>query len=133
MATEESFELLVGVTGGVSGPVVAVAAGGTLAEVLDDAATALCPVPPSTAERLLRRLCCWPVLQRGLPDGGPLDEAADCAVVAAVSEVAARLAGRLVERDHNPVLVHRAGPVSQLWRCWPARPTGRERYRCRCC
>lgn len=109
MVGEESFEVLVGATRGVFGPLIAVGAGGVLAEVLGDVATALCPVSPEEALGLLRRLRAFPILERGLPGTGPLDLAELCRVVAAVSEIVAEYADRLDELDLNPVLVHRVG------------------------
>lgn len=109
MVSDDSFEVLVGATRGVFGPLIAVGAGGILAEVLSDVATALCPVAPEEALGLLRRLRAFPILERGLPGTGPLDVAELCRVVAAVSEIVAEYTDRLDELDLNPVLVHRVG------------------------
>jgi len=109
MISDDAFEVLVGATRGVFGPLIAVGAGGVLAEVLSDVATALCPVSPEEALGLLRRLRAFPILERGLPGTGPLDVAELCRVVAAVSDIVADYSDRLDELDLNPVLVHRAG------------------------
>jgi acyl-CoA synthetase (NDP forming) len=88
------------------GPLVMVAAGGVLIEILSDIRHALAPFGPATARRLIDGLRMRPLLDgvRGAP---PADLTRLAEVVSQFSVMAADLAGELVEVDVNPVI---AGP-----------------------
>ncbi|HZS81656.1 MAG TPA: acetate--CoA ligase family protein [Stellaceae bacterium] len=92
------------------GPVVMVAAGGTLIEVLRDARYGLAPFGPATARRLLDGLAIRPVLD-GVRGARPADLDALAEAVARFSVLVADLAGALAEFDVNPVIV---GPFGVL-------------------
>lgn len=103
-------ELLVGVTQDPAfGPVVACAAGGILAELLDDVAVRIAPLDGGDAEAMLRSLRMHPLLTgfRGSP---PVD-------VGAVADVVSRLATMAAahpevrELDANPVIAGSHGAV----------------------
>ena len=93
------------------GPVVVLAAGGVLVELLDDRVVALPPVPPARAERLLGRLRGRPLLDghRGRP---PVDVSSVAAAVTAVGAIAAELGTALRELDVNPLVCGPAGAVA---------------------
>jgi acetyl-CoA synthetase (ADP-forming) len=102
-------ELLVGVRRDPDfGPVVVVASGGVLAEILGDVRVSPAPVSTTRALELLRGLRVWPVLAgvRGRP---PLDVARAAEIVSRMSWLAADLGGRLIDLEANPVLVGPAG------------------------
>ena len=99
-------ELIVGVVGDPRfGPLVAVGAGGTTAELIGDVQVRLAPVGPREAAAMLRELRTFPLLDgfRGAPR----------ADVGAVEDVVARVAAlaaahpEIAELDCNPVV---AGP-----------------------
>ena len=99
-------ELIVGVVGDPRfGPLVAVGAGGTTAELIGDVQVRLAPVGPREAASMLRELRTFPLLDgfRGAPR----------ADVEAVEDIVARVAAlaaahpEIVELDCNPVV---AGP-----------------------
>jgi acyl-CoA synthetase (NDP forming) len=109
--TAAGFELLVGARRDRRfGPVVLVAAGGVLAEILRDTAVTLAPVDTAAAARLLETLACTPVLAgaRGRP---PLDVAAAAETVAALSRFAAAHP-EVAEVEVNPLLVRREGALA---------------------
>ena len=110
-------ELLVGVRGPRDGypAVVTVGIGGVATEIYADTASALAPVTGAEAERLLRRLRGWPLLD-GHRGGPPADVAAAATAVAALSAYAAALGGSLDELEINPLIVHPRPPT-------PAPPT----------
>jgi acetate---CoA ligase (ADP-forming) len=89
------------------GPMVVVAAGGVLVELLADRAVALPPVDLAGARRMLGRLRLRPLLDgvRGEP-AADLD--AICAAAVAVAQIAVELGDAIVALDVNPVL---AGPT----------------------
>ena len=94
----------------IFGPVVLVGLGGILAEVLDDVAVLLAPVPADEVRRRLERLRGAPVLRgvRGLP-GVDLD------ALSALASAVGRLFeddDRIVEIDLNPVVGSPAGVVA---------------------
>ncbi|RNG38353.1 acetate--CoA ligase family protein [Streptomyces botrytidirepellens] len=86
------------------GPALTIGAGGTLVELLGDAATLLLPVRRDEIRAALRRLRIWPLLTgyRGQPPGD-VDAVVDA--VAAVADFARAHAHTLVELDINPLLV----------------------------
>jgi acyl-CoA synthetase (NDP forming) len=88
------------------GPVVILAAGGTLIEVLRDRVALMPPVDRSRARIALERLSLWPML-RGARGGMEVDLESLCDVVARFSEVAIDSVGRVSTIDVNPVI---AGP-----------------------
>jgi len=99
-------ELIVGVVGDPRfGPLVAVGAGGTTAELIGDVQVRLAPVGPREAATMLRELRTFPLLDgfRGAPRAN----------IGAVEDVVARVAAlaaahpEIVELDCNPVV---AGP-----------------------
>jgi acetate---CoA ligase (ADP-forming) len=103
-------ELIVGVVGDPRfGPLVAVGAGGTTAELIGDVQVRLAPVGPREAAAMLRELRTFPLLDgfRGAPraDVG--------AVVEVVTRVAALAAAHpeIAELDCNPVVVGPDGAV----------------------
>ena len=99
-------ELIVGVVGDPRfGPLVAVGAGGTTAELIGDVQVRLAPLGPREADAMLRELRTFPLLDgfRGAPR-------ADAEAVANVVERVAALAAahpEIVELDCNPLI---AGP-----------------------
>lgn len=99
-------ELIVGVVGDPRfGPLVAVGAGGTTAELIGDVQVRLAPVGPREAAAMLRELRTFPLLDgfRGAPlaDAGAVEDI--------VQQVAALAAAHpeIAELDCNPVV---AGP-----------------------
>jgi hypothetical protein len=88
------------------GPLVVVAAGGVLVELLADRAVALPPVDAAGARRMLDRLRVRPVLD-GVRGGAAADLDGICTSVVAVAQIAVELGGALDALDVNPVL---AGP-----------------------
>jgi acyl-CoA synthetase (NDP forming) len=100
-----ALEMFVGVTVDPAvGPMVAVGLGGVFVEVFDDVALALPPFDTERAERLLRSLRCWPLLDgaRGAerPDVRALAE-----LLSRFSRMAAALGDEVREIDVNPVMV----------------------------
>ena len=93
------------------GPLVLIAPGGTLVELLDERAVALPPVSPETARRLLARLKVNTLLtgHRGSP---PLDIDALVAAIVAVSQLAHELGDHLEALDVNPLIVGTHGAIA---------------------
>jgi acetate---CoA ligase (ADP-forming) len=89
------------------GPMLVVAAGGVLVEVLADRVVALPPVDVVGARRMLGRLRLRPLLD-GLRGGPAADLDGICAAVVVVGQLAVELGDALVALDVNPVL---AGPT----------------------
>ena len=105
-------ELSVGVADDpLLGPVVVLAAGGVLVEVLADRAVALPPLDDARAGRLLDRLRVRPLLDgvRGRPAS---DLAAVRSAVVAVATIAVELGDHLRELDVNPLVAGPAGAVA---------------------
>jgi acyl-CoA synthetase (NDP forming) len=90
------------------GPLVVVAAGGTLVELVADRAVALPPVSPETARALVGRLMVSSLLDgfRGSPAA---DVDALTEVVVALGQLAVELGDHLAGLDLNPVVVGPAG------------------------
>ena len=103
-------ELIVGVVGDPRfGPLVAVGAGGTTAELIGDVQVRLAPVGPREAAAMLRELRTFPLLDgfRGAPR-------ADVGAVEKIVERVAALAAahpEIVELDCNPVIAGADGAV----------------------
>jgi acyl-CoA synthetase (NDP forming) len=85
------------------GPVVMVSAGGTMIEILDDRVFARAPFGEAEAERMLRSLKIWKLLQgaRGRPKA---DIAALTKVLSRFSVICGALRDRIAEFDVNPVI-----------------------------
>ena len=93
------------------GPMVVVAAGGVLVELLSDRAVALPPLSRDAARRMVDRLRIRPLLDgfRGSP---PADVEALVDVVVAVSRLAHERGDELAALDLNPVIVSPEGAVA---------------------
>ena len=93
------------------GPMVVVAAGGVLVELLSDRAVALPPLSRDAARRMVDRLRIRPLLDgfRGSP---PADVEALVDVVVAVSHLAHERGDELAALDLNPVIVSPEGAVA---------------------
>jgi succinyl-CoA synthetase beta subunit len=99
-------ELLVGVVRDPQwGPILAVALGGLLVEVLRDSALAPLPVTPGQAGRLLDRLRGRAVLD-GVRGAAPADRDALTAVIARIGDLALALGEDLESLEVNPLLVN---------------------------
>jgi acyl-CoA synthetase (NDP forming) len=108
----DGVELSVGIADDpLLGPVVVVAAGGVLVELLADRAVALPPLPAVRAGRLLDRLRCRPLLDghRGRP---PADLGAVASAIGAMGVIATELGAGLRELDVNPLVCGPGGAVA---------------------
>jgi acyl-CoA synthetase (NDP forming) len=106
------LELSVGIVrDGALGPMVVVAAGGVLVELLSDRAVALPPLTAAGARRMLDRLRLRPMLEgfRGSP---PADLDALVEVIVAVSRLAHERGHELAALDLNPVIATPDGAVA---------------------
>jgi acetate---CoA ligase (ADP-forming) len=90
------------------GPLVVVAAGGTLVELMGERGVALPPLDRDAARDLLRGLRLWRILEgyRGAP---PADVEGLLDTVVALGRLAVELGDRLGGLDLNPVMVGPAG------------------------
>ena len=93
------------------GPVVVVAAGGVLVEVLRDRALALPPLDGARARRLLDRLTIRPVLD-GIRGSAPADVDSLVEAIVRLGGLATSLGDHLSELDVNPLIVHPGGVVA---------------------
>ncbi|MCP4766572.1 MAG: acetate--CoA ligase family protein [Gammaproteobacteria bacterium] len=86
------------------GPIIMVAAGGVLVELLDDRALAMCPVSPQQADEMLGSLKVDRLLQgiRGKP---AVNRSALIDAIVTLSQVAFTLSDSIAEIDINPMLV----------------------------
>jgi acetate---CoA ligase (ADP-forming) len=93
------------------GPIVLVAAGGALVELLQDRAVGLAPFDAAWARRMIDRLRARPLLDghRGAP---AVDVEGLCRVVARFSVLAGELAPHLSAIDVNPLVVNPDGCVA---------------------
>ncbi|TFZ04467.1 acetate--CoA ligase family protein [Ramlibacter rhizophilus] len=102
-------ELIAGISRDpVFGSVVMVGFGGIHAEILKDVAVQVAPVSEDEAQRMIRGLRMFPLLDgaRGTPRA---DVAAAARTVALLSEFACRHAAQVAEIDMNPILVKPQG------------------------
>lgn len=90
------------------GPIVMVAAGGVLVELLADRAVALCPVGPIETEAMLASLKSDKVL-RGLRGKPAVDRAALIDAIVTLSHIAFAMRQEIAEIDINPVIVRSDG------------------------
>jgi acyl-CoA synthetase (NDP forming) len=109
------IEMAVGVFRDQLGPVVMVAAGGTLVEMLDDAAREMAPVSADQAHGMIAGLRAAGLLD-GYRGAAPLDVGALAELIAAVSELAVSVP-EIAELDLNPVFVSAAGALAADARC----------------
>jgi len=86
------------------GPVIMVAAGGTLVELVDDRAFALAPVDANAASRLLNKVRIVRLLE-GVRGDAAKDKAALVSVIVKLSMLGDTLKDVLAEVDINPVIV----------------------------
>ncbi len=93
------------------GPLVLVAAGGALTELVGDRAVALPPVDAGLANRLVDRLRVRAVLD-GYRGGEPADRAAVTAAIISVATIAVELGDLLDGLDVNPLLATADGAVA---------------------
>jgi acetate---CoA ligase (ADP-forming) len=119
---ESGVELALGIVRDpLLGPLVVVAAGGTLVELLDQRAVALPPIDADAASDMLAQL---PVLRllsgyRGRPPG---DLAALVQAVAGMSQLATELGDRIDAVDVNPLIVSPSGAIAVDALVIPRRP-----------
>ncbi len=109
---QSGVELSVGIVRDAAlGPMVVVAAGGVLVELMADRAVALPPLTREGARRMVDRLRIRPMLDgfRGAP---PADVEALIDVVVAVSRLAHERSDELAALDLNPVIVTAEGAVA---------------------
>lgn len=92
------------------GPLVMVGAGGTLVELIQDVRFMIAPVGATEAERAVRSLRCFPLLE-GFRGTRPADLAAFTGCVSAVSQLLAAMP-EVDELDLNPVLVSPSGALA---------------------
>ncbi len=109
------IEMAVGVFRDQLGPVVMVAAGGTLVELLDDAAREMAPVSADQAHGMISALRSAGLLN-GYRGSAALDVGALAELIAAVSELAVSVP-EIAELDLNPVFVSAAGALAADARC----------------
>lgn len=93
------------------GPLVVVASGGVLVELVEDRAVALPPVDADTAARALGRLRADRLLD-GFRGGPALDRGAVIAAILGLSQLAVELGDRLDAVDINPLIVGPTGPLA---------------------
>ena len=103
------------------GPLVLVAAGGVLVELLHDRKLALPPIDEDAASRLIDGLAIRTLLDgaRGEP---PADVGALARAVSRLSVLAVELGGAIAELDVNPMIVSASGCVAVDALVVPARP-----------
>lgn len=102
-------ELIAGVSRDpVFGPVVMVGLGGIYAEILKDVAVQVAPVSEDEAQRMIRSLKMFPLLD-GARGQARADVVAAARTVARLSEFACRHANDVAEIDMNPILVKPEG------------------------
>ena len=108
-------EMAVGIYRDSLGPVVMLAAGGTLVELLTDAVREMAPVSPEQAAGMAASLKAGALLD-GHRGSVPLDADSLAKLVAAVSELAVAVP-EIAELDLNPVFVSEAGVHAADARC----------------
>jgi acetate---CoA ligase (ADP-forming) len=103
------------------GPLVLVAAGGILVELLHDRALAMPPLDVAESHRLIDRLAIRPMLD-GVRGAAPADVDALAHAISRLSVIATDLGDRLSALDVNPVIVAPSGCVAVDVLVEPARP-----------
>lgn len=93
------------------GPVIMIAAGGILIELLSDRAVALCPVSADEADKLLAGLKI-DALIKGVRGQVAADRQALIDTIVKLSALAYELKDSVAEIDINPVIVNQAGAVA---------------------
>ena len=93
------------------GPIIMIAAGGILVELLDDHTSELAPLSEKRAIDMLNRLKIAKLLEsvRGRP---ARDKQALVKLIVRFSQIAHELADGIAEIDLNPVIVHTSGCTS---------------------
>jgi acyl-CoA synthetase (NDP forming) len=108
----EGVEISVGmVRDPAFGPLLVVAAGGTLVELLDDRAVALAPLSRAGAMRLLDGMRIHPLLA-GWRGGPPVDLTALIDVIVAFATLATELGDAIDAVEANPVIASAGGAVA---------------------
>jgi len=87
------------------GPIIMIAAGGELVELLSDRAVALCPVSPQQADEMISSLKANQLLQ-GFRGRKAVKRQALIDIVVSLSNIAFEFRDRIAEIDINPVLVN---------------------------
>jgi len=93
------------------GPVVMVGVGGVFVEILRDVSFRVPPFDRDEAERMVRELAAFPILE-GARGTKPADLGALVDVIMKVQRLALDLAGDVAELDINPLLVKPRGAVA---------------------
>ena len=93
------------------GPMLMVAAGGVLIEVMAERAVALCPVTPAQAEELIDELKIKSLLD-GVRGQAAADKPALIDIMVKLSQLAYELRDIIAEIDINPVIVNPAGATA---------------------
>ena len=105
-------EMVVGVSHDeLFGPVVMVGLGGVFVEVLKDVTFRVPPFGPDEAQRMLRELKGFPMLE-GVRGAKPADIDALVDVIVKVGRLAQDLADDVAELDINPLVVRPRGAVA---------------------
>ena len=103
---EAGVEVALGTLNDVQfGPVIMVAAGGVLVELLEDRAFALCPVDAAEAEAMLVSLKLDAVL-KGMRGQAAVNRQALIEIIVGLSQFAFAMREQIAEIDINPVLVN---------------------------
>lgn len=108
------------------GPMVVVAAGGVLIEVIGDAATALPPIDADRARDLVNRLTIRRLLDRHRGRPG-VDREALGKLIVAVAQIAIELDGTFEAIEFNPVIARPAGVVAADVLISPRTPSHQDR------
>jgi acyl-CoA synthetase (NDP forming) len=95
----------------LAGPLLVLAPGGTLVELVGERVVALPPVDEEGAQDLLRRLRVGRLVD-GHRGGPPLDRDAVVAAVVAISRLALELGDTVAGVDVNPLIVHEHGALA---------------------
>ena len=93
------------------GPIVMVAAGGVLVELLADRALALCPVAPPEAAEMLESLKIDKLL-RGARGKPPVERESLVQAIVTLSQIASELRDEIAEIDINPVIARDTGTTA---------------------
>jgi acyl-CoA synthetase (NDP forming) len=100
------------VTDPLLGPLVLLAAGGTMVEVMRERTVALPPVPPAVAATMLDGLPLGRAAVSGLRGRPPIDRTAVEQALGALGQLASELSGVLDALDVNPLVCDRSGAVA---------------------